>query len=221
MKFQLNAGRWLAGATLLMASQLGIAGTIAGSAHDFSTTAWAGGRICIACHTTHNSDISVLEAPLWSHRNSVAAYTPYSSPTLKSTPGQPSGLSKLCLSCHDGTVAVDSFINNGVMRTGTVNISAANNIGTDMRNDHPVGFLYNAALVALNPSLYDPTTRAANIGSSPIKNGTIATNLLFAGKMECSSCHDVHNTYTVGGLGTGLLKITAASSTICTTCHNK
>ena len=229
MKVQLNAGRWLAGASLLMATQLGVAGTIAGSAHDFTTgtsATWSGGRICVVCHTTHNSDLSVSQAPLWSHRNSVATYTVYSSATIKATMGQPSALSKLCMSCHDGTVAVDSFISGGVMRAGTVNISTANNIGTDMRNDHPVSFPYNTASLTANPSLWDPATKSVTIGSgAQTKTGTIANTILFAGQLECSSCHDAHNTLTVAAVAPAttnyLLKVSTAGSAICTTCHNK
>jgi Doubled CXXCH motif (Paired_CXXCH_1) len=218
MKVQLNAIRWVAGASLLMTTQLGVAGTIAGSAHDFTTSAWSGGRICVPCHTTHNSDTTVSAAPLWNHRNSTATYTLYSSPSLKATIGQPSASSKLCMSCHDGTVAVNSF--GGVI--GTTMISAANNIGTTLNNDHPVGFVYDTALATLNGSLFDPASKTVTIGTgTQIKTGTIAATILYGGALECSSCHDSHNTFTVGGLGTGLLKISAASSAICMACHNK
>lgn len=77
---------------------------IAGSDHDFSGEGWAGGQICIVCHTPHNSDVSVADAPLWNHEVSTALYTLYSSPTLDATVNQPSGASKLCLSCHDGSL---------------------------------------------------------------------------------------------------------------------
>jgi predicted CXXCH cytochrome family protein len=45
--------------------------------------------------------------------------------------------------------------------------------------------------------------------------------LLYGGKMECDSCHDVHNTFTVGGLGSGLVKVDPSGSKICLACHNK
>ena len=59
--------------------------------------------ICIFCHAPHNT---TGVGPLWNHALSAATYTPYSSSTLKATVGQPTGASKLCLSCHDGTVAL-------------------------------------------------------------------------------------------------------------------
>ncbi|NIR43522.1 MAG: cytochrome C, partial [Gemmatimonadetes bacterium] len=60
-------------------------------------------RVCIFCHTPHHaSEVT----PLWSRFLSVASYTPYNSSTLKvsAAPGQPTGVSRLCLSCHDGTI---------------------------------------------------------------------------------------------------------------------
>ena len=68
--------------------------------------------------------------PLWNHKVTTATYTLYSSPTLKATLSQPTHYgSKLCLSCHDGTVALDSFGGN----TGTTFIDSSNSVGTDLR----------------------------------------------------------------------------------------
>ena len=220
MKSIRTASIWLAGVLLLVVAQFGVAGTITGSAHDFTSSAWSGGRICIACHTPHNADTSVTDAPLWNHRNSTATYTLYASATFNAggTIGQPSGLSKLCLSCHDGTVAVDSF--GGT--TGSTNITARNNMGTSLSDDHPIGFVYNTALATADGSLHDPTTKSVTIGSGgQTKTGSIASVMLYNNKLECSSCHDVHNTFTVGGAGTGLVKVATAGSAICLACHNK
>jgi predicted CXXCH cytochrome family protein len=205
----------VAGACALIASHPSLAGTIVGSEHDFSTTGWAGGQICIACHTPHKAITSVADAPLWNHALSNQTYTLYASPTLNATLTQPGGGSKLCLSCHDGTVALNSF--GGT--TGTIFIgNGAANIGTSLADDHPLGFLYDAALVTADPSLA-PTTKAVTIGSgTQTKSGTIANNLLFGGKLECASCHDVHNTFTAG---THLLKVSNAGSALCLTCHQK
>ena len=211
------AGLALKGCVLLLAVTLpSWAGTIAGSAHDFTGSAWSGGRICVACHTPHKSDTSVTDAPLWNHSNSTQSYTLYSSATLNATMGQPGGISKLCMSCHDGTVAVDSF--GGT--TGSTMISARNNLGSTLNDDHPIGFNYNTALATADGSLHDPSTKMIAIGSgSQTKSGTIAAVMLYNNKLECSSCHDVHNTFTVGT--TGLLKVSQAGSQICLACHNK
>ena len=183
---------------------------IAGSAHDFSIYGWSGGRICIVCHTPHNADMTASDAPLWNHEVTAAVFTPYSSAWLNATVGQPTGVSQLCLSCHDGTVAVDSF--GGAV--GTVNIAAINvnaDLGTDLSDTHPVGFTYDAALATTDGALFDPTTQATALG------GTIQTDLLVNDQMECSSCHDVHNQYGFGNL----LKISNGGSALCLTCHDK
>ncbi|MEW5788528.1 MAG: cytochrome C [Pseudomonadota bacterium] len=202
----------------LLASLPATAGTITGSAHDFTSSSWSGGRICVACHTPHKSDTSVADAPLWNHASTTASYTLYSSPTLKATITQPGGSSKLCLSCHDGTVAVNSF--GGV--TGTTMISTASNLGTNLKSSHPIGFTYDTTLSSQNGSLHDPATKVVTIGSgTQTKTGTIGSVLLYGGKLECGSCHDVHNTFTVGGSGTGLVKVDPSGSKICLSCHDK
>jgi len=218
MNLTRRVATWAFTTLLSLAALPALAGTITGSAHDFTAQAWSGGRICVACHTPHKSDTSVTDAPLWNHANSTATYTLYSSPTMNATVTQPGGGSKLCLSCHDGTVAVNSF--GGV--TGTTMISAANNLGNNLKRSHPIGFTYDTALSTADGSLFDPATKTATIGSgTQTKTGTIASVLLYGGKMECDSCHDVHNTFTVGGAGTGLVKVDPSGSKICLACHNK
>lgn len=203
---------------LLVAAVPAVAGTITGSRHDFTTQAWSGGRICVACHAPHQTDTTITDAPLWSHATSAATFTLYSSPTMTATVSQPGGGSKLCMSCHDGTVAVNSF--GGV--TGTTMISAANNLGTNLKGSHPIGFTYNTALATADGSLFDPAVKTVTIGSgTQTRTGTINAMLLYGGKMECDSCHDVHNTFTVGPAGSGLVKVDPAGSNICIACHNK
>ena len=192
---------------------IGVTGqTIVGSAHDFSTSSWnTSGEICKVCHVPHGGS-SLPSAPLWSHALSTATYTVYSSPTLNAgtpsgTIGQPSASTKLCLSCHDNTVAV-----GGTTYIGTLGTPVGYaNIGTDLSNDHPVSFTYDAALVSLDPGL-KPITSPSGIGS-----GTIASTMLFGGKMECASCHDVHNS---AGFAYLLVKDNAGSA-LCLTCHAK
>ena len=213
-----HVAKWSLLGLLLLAAVPVLAGTISGSQHDFTTAAWSGGRICIACHDTHGTNTTITDAPLWNHATSTATYTLYSSPTMNATLTQPGGGSKLCLSCHDGTVAVNSF--GGV--TGTTMISAVNNTGTNLKASHPIGFVYNTALATTDGSLFDPATKTVTIGSgTQTRTGTVNAMLLYSGKMECDSCHDVHNTFTVGANGTGLVKVDPAGSKICLACHNK
>ncbi len=181
---------------------------ITGSDHDFSGSGWSGGEICKPCHTPHHADTTVAGAPLWNHEVTTSTYTLYSSLTLDATDlGQPDGVSKLCLSCHDGTVAIDSF--GGA--TGSTMISGDALLGTDLSDDHPISFTYDDALATTDGGLYSPSTATTSLG------GTIQDDLLFANKVECSSCHDVHNSHN----NEKLLNIANASSALCLTCHNK
>ena len=183
-------------------------GGISGSGHDFSSQGWSGGRLCMVCHTPHGSDTAVTGAPLWNHATTTATYTLYSSPTLNASPIQPEHYaSKLCLSCHDGTVALDSF--GGA--TGSSFVSAPSNVGTDLSNDHPISFTYDAGLAAADGGLHDPTTAGSGLGKS------IDEDLLFNHRVECASCHDVHNT---GGYPR-LLRMNNTGSALCLTCHDK
>lgn len=199
----------LAGLTAcLLAMAIGspVAAQISSSAHNFSTAAWnPGGELCVVCHTPHNADGTVVGSPLWNHELTTSTFTLYSSSTLDGGPlAQPSGQSLLCLSCHDGTVALDNF---GGTTTGNQLMDSVNvdtNVGTDLSNDHPVSFAYDAALFAADGELVDPSE-------------TAVADLLFSGNLECASCHDVHNST---GL-TSLLRVDNAGSGLCFTCHAK
>jgi len=193
---------------------------IQGSFHDFSGAGWSENRICLPCHTPHNADTLVSEAPLWNHEVTTASYQVYSSPTMTASPvNQPTGASKLCLSCHDGTVAVDSFGGNpGAIMIGSINGSA--DLGTDLSDDHPISFTYDATLATNDGGLFDPTTTNVTIGTAPFtKTGPISDVMLFGGVLQCASCHSVHNDFVVGD--EYLLKLNSQGSELCLACHNK
>jgi predicted CXXCH cytochrome family protein len=177
---------------------------ITGSQHDFSWWNVAKTEICIVCHTPHNARTEVPNAPLWNHRVSQATYQLYSSSTLDGAVGQPDGVSKLCLGCHDGTVGLTGFGNN--YPAGYINTT-----GTDLRDEHPVSFTYDTALSEQDSGLYAPATKDSGLGS------TIAVDMLSEGKMHCNSCHDVHNR---NGLEKLLIKSNAGEA-LCLTCHKK
>jgi predicted CXXCH cytochrome family protein len=103
-------------------------------------------------------------------------------------------------------VALDSY--GGA--TGSTSIAGTANVGTDLANDHPVSFVYNAALASNDGELFDPST------TTPL-GGSITADLLFSTQVECASCHDVHNTAN----NTSLLTINNAASALCLTCHDK
>ena len=83
----------------------------------------AGGttEICVFCHTPHGASTS---GQLWNRALSTATYTPYTSDYLTGL-GYPTAAlgnsSRLCLSCHDGTVALGSVFNTpGSGTTGSI-----------------------------------------------------------------------------------------------------
>lgn len=193
-------------------------GQISGTAHDFSSETWAPSEnsLCAVCHASHQAS-SIASAPLWNHETTaVAGYTVYTSPTFDSHGGttitDPGASSKLCLSCHDGTVALENF---GGVTTGTATIDNAYRIGgasgDDLSTEHPISFEYTTALATLDGGLHDPATTSSGL------TGTITQDMLFSNKMECASCHDVHNKYGVNKL----LKMDNSSSQLCLTCHDK
>ncbi len=212
---------------LLTATSLSVsAGTIVDSAHDFSASGWSGQEICVACHTPHNSDTGVTDAPLWNHTVTTASYTLYTNPgTLNATTTQPTGVSKLCLSCHDGTVAIDSIVNSPLVSPSpATNIMTGDSVvgGDGLNNDHPISFAYTAALALADGALHNPTAKSITIGSgTDTKDGFISEVMLFGDnndQVECATCHDVHNKFTDGGK---LLRISNSGSALCLTCHNK
>lgn len=202
------AGLFLAGTVSAQ-----VTSSIANTAHDFSPQGFSGGEVCIVCHTTHNTDTTVTDAPLWNHAVTDTVFTTYSSATIDATDlGQPNGISLLCLSCHDGTVAIDSFggaTGSNFVTGGAAVGSVANNSLTD---DHPIGFTYDAALNAADPGVKDPTVGLSGITAA----GTIAQDMLFNGFMECGSCHDVHD-----DTNEPFLRKDNAGSALCSTCHNQ
>jgi len=71
------------------------------------------GAVCVYCHTPHGAS-TVVQAPLWNRTASSATYTTYDSlgtSTLTQPVTAPGPNSLTCLSCHDGTLGVDSVIN--------------------------------------------------------------------------------------------------------------
>ena len=64
-------------------------------------------EICIFCHTPHNAS---PQTPLWNRSDPRLHYRIYESSTTDARIDQPSGPSKMCLSCHDGTMALGEVL---------------------------------------------------------------------------------------------------------------
>ena len=184
--------------------------SVVNSVHNLSATgpgtikAAAETEVCIFCHTPHNSNPS---GPLWNRNDPGATYVIYSSSTAQSVPGQPDGSSILCLSCHDGTIALGNVLSRPTdisFSGGTTRMPAGkSNLTTDLSDDHPISFLYNSALSASDGQLKDPSAI-----SYPVS--------LENGKVQCTSCHDPHNN-TYGDF----LVSTTQFSDLCFKCHDR
>ncbi len=161
--------------------------------------------ICDFCHTPHNAGAYL---PLWNKDIPGRIYTTYQSSTLKAAVGQPDGASKLCLSCHDGTIAlglVRSQVQPIPLVGGVTTMPrGAAHLGTDLSDDHPVSFVYDAALAAQSGQLQNPGNlpRTVRIDKS--------------GKMQCSSCHNPHDDQYGK-----FLVMANSSSALCIACHEK
>lgn len=183
--------------------------SIVASPHDLSASSGGAVRasvedeICIFCHTPHNA--SPIGA-LWNRSLSPQSYQVYSSRALDASPGQPTGSSKLCLSCHDGTIALGLVLSKPTpisMSSGMTTLTGPGNLGTDLRDDHPISFVFDSSL-----SSRDGHLRAPSSLPSAVK---LDTNH----ELQCTTCHDAHN----NAFGNFLVMHNTASE-LCISCHN-
>lgn len=195
--------------------------------HNFTSAAYSPNafffgtrQVCVYCHATHNGNQSV--GPLWNHETNVAqSYIMYESNTIDMTQSlSPHNGSLVCLSCHDGTIAVNSLNNlpgpeaagnygtpGGAALDGSGKLTSASDayVGTDLTDDHPVGITYDASM--------DPTGFVPKTGVSTNYPDKLLSEGLY---VECVSCHDPHdNTY-----GNFLIESNAGSN-LCKRCHTK
>ena len=159
-----------------------LGGSFNGAGPNGATQGWnfndATTEICIFCHTPHGADSSAV-VPLWNRTLSTATYNTYASlgtSTLDAASTTVGSVSLACLSCHDGTQAMDVVINSqGGGTDGTVGVGSETGsggwfefqsmsevsgemiyLGTDLRNDHPVSIEYAGALTGtLARTAYD------------------------------------------------------------------
>lgn len=163
-------------------------------------------EICIFCHGVHDT---APDAPLWNRFSSGAIYTPYHSTTAKARIGQPTGSSKLCLSCHDGTVALGQVRKRKSevrMLSGSSRMPGTRaNLGTDLSDDHPISFTYDHGLVKQSDGeLRDPSTLRREVR---LDNNR---------QLQCTTCHDPHD----DSFG-NFLVMDNRRSALCVECHDK
>jgi hypothetical protein len=173
-------------------------------------------QICVFCHTPHNAEAQT-GAPLWNRKLNNATYSAtYSSSSIDASIDElskgPGGLSRLCLSCHDGTMAIGNVnvlngqANASIAMTGTgpggtmppgagTTTGFSRNLGTDLSNDHPISFTYSKAVAAADGELREPEVVGANgvmtVGTR-VRGQTKPKLPLENGQMQCTTCHDPH-----------------------------
>ncbi len=161
-------------------------------------------QVCIFCHAPHHTSGT---SPLWNRATSQANYQIYQSTTLDAQPDQPTGSSKLCLSCHDGTIALGSVLSRPdqiQMVGGNFMPAGLTNLGTDLSDDHPISFLYSSGLAAADSQLVAPSALPPQL------------RLDANSQLQCTTCHDAHHNPN----GKFLLMDNRFSA-LCTSCHER
>ena len=145
-------------------------------------------EVCVFCHTPHGADSS--QTPLWNKTLAAKTYTVYTSKSLdaetilNASLDQPLGSSKLCLSCHDGAMALGSVrVLRGVNNPATISVANTTAVtgtmpagsgtttgytknlgagtlgqltGFDLTNDHPISVTYTDTLAARDGEMRVP-----------------------------------------------------------------
>ena len=199
------------------------AGAEYGAVYTTNTT-----EVCVFCHTPHGG---ATDAPLWNRAMATAGtYTPYTSTTMDTTTGQPGGISLACLSCHDGTIALDALRNapgsggfnttpttqgwtfNGLPGSpgdNTMPENAGNrwitNLTQNLSDDHPISMAYPTATQDPKFNLTNGSSATARwfeeTGNTRADDNEV--KLYPTGgvfMVECASCHNPHG--TTAALGT-------------------
>ncbi len=184
-------------------------------------------QICIFCHTPHNASPA---QPLWNHElSAVVNYVNYASSTLRSYASEAEappidGHSKLCLSCHDGTVAIGSVVSEwseiemvtvpGVIDASRKLVGGAGYLGTDLSGGHPISIVFDESLVLRRNSSEPPLSKLRwpivdpDIKLYPAQNGR---------GVQCTSCHNPHENKAAGGWPPFWKKTT--HDEVCLVCH--
>jgi predicted CXXCH cytochrome family protein len=196
-------------------------------------------EVCVYCHTPHSAHSSI-DAPLWNRNTPTGPYTLYNSSTMDNPPGSVSDISLVCLSCHDGTIAVDEIINApgpGANLDGPwygfSNAPIHYKMGTPLRipncafchgglgiyqpraGDHRPSYLTTDLSDDHPISTTYPTPAQDPYFKTPAEVNSAGLKL-YNNKVECPSCHNVHKPDNVP-----FLRKNNSGSELCTACHDK
>ncbi len=170
-----------------------------GTKHDFTRLGLSTAQKCSVCHVPGNGTVPGSGA-LWDESaDSDKRYKLYGTGS-----GALGAASLLCLSCHDGSSAIDAF--GGMEGGGSMeNIGGGRAVigrNRDLSGDHPVGVEYPG------------WNRDYRSKVAVEQEGYVQ---LPGGRVECSSCHDPH-----GQSGVDMLLVKSnVRSALCLTCHRK
>lgn len=233
-----------AAAVLALSVNAGAQSVIAGGPHDFSvgsalrnTDTAIDGQTCVFCHTPHGGRTDI---PLWNRNTPATAYTVYTSSSMNASAPTPaaiqSSVSGGCMSCHDGSIAIDVLSNlGGTSHAASVTFTAQAGakatysgsggglmsgglpmLGSDLRNDHPVTIIYETARAATSAEFVTQSIAGSKVSvgaTNPLPLFGAATS---SATVECASCHNPHN-----NVNDNFLRKSNAGSALCLTCHIK
>lgn len=215
-------------------------------------------RICVYCHHPHNTvkqgTNGLTYSPLWNRGYTTGTFVPYNNGAAMDNSGngtvsrsrhvmngnvEVNGVSLLCMSCHDGQTSMNAYSaynSQGATGSDTYGrnsqalptmpnkvITGVAALGSDLSNHHPIGMSWDT-VTANDPEIAGKTDTFRN------SNITIGSVLTGGDTMECSSCHDVHNSGNTmtqdAGDGEGLIPerflwTSDYQSQFCLSCHIK
>ena len=243
------------------------AATIVGSKHDFSPSPsdppslirpFAGAfmsnpdafgfgtmidEICVFCHTPHNASMDAqTNTLLWNRIPSNFTYKAYSSasmtnPAPDTGDKKPTGISMMCMSCHDGVTSIAVNVNNNPLTPTLLNAPGRGNpqVIVDPLSGMTTGAIneaYTPATLGWGPNIGNTLVGGTTIDLSndhpisfnyPSPNAGLqlptdpALRLFGAGKrLECATCHLVHDPTLEP-----FLSMSNSQSLMCRNCHIK
>ena len=208
----MNKGLWWAAAAMLVlvphpSAPAKESKSIISSKHNLTVTgpgsvkAALGQDVCNFCHTPHMEQQGFA---MWDMK-APRSYITYKSSTIKAAVGQPTGSSRLCLSCHDGTIALGAAQDSKLSKLfsgGASRLRRPANLGIDLSDDHPISFEYDSSLAARSGELEHPAMLKAGV------------QLDENSQVQCTTCHSPHD----DRYGKFLVMDNKYSQ-LCTACH--
>ncbi|MGB7844200.1 MAG: cytochrome c3 family protein [Candidatus Acidiferrum sp.] len=217
----MNRARWIFGLALLLrcpqmlgqapppiqTDALGMHNMSVGSG---SSVTVQGSLGCTFCHAPHSGLGG--NTPLWNQTLSSQTYTPYTSTTYKQQGNTQPLLGKsssLCLSCHDGTVAIgQTAVFGKIPVTGSMNNSDV--LGTNLSGSHPFSLVV---------PIKDSADLVASLAAQGVTADPAGAVKLVNGNVECTSCHNPH-VQAIDQIAQNFLVRDSSNAQMCLACHD-